>query len=412
MASRSPLREGKETDSYYMMFDSSDEEEEDAIAEPQEITNGIDRQQDLFQAAQRKPGGRLRACPAPEETVIHGQRGGCPVRASRSAPDPSEGLHHLSVLPENWPNWSSCEDMFWAWVETLKYSPTELQELREDRLLSKILDQRDLRFGFVHLVSKRQLPTGIQKCAASSAPYELGYGVSSTSVPRSGKKPRTTYEAATAFVPRSRQPSDSLPEAVQSAPMSSRSGHNPSTSQEAGAYREAAAPGVSAPRVSGPLRIGQGGAEGPEVDRLRQRVLVLEIALGLGAGGDTAALAGNQGVLARLAERLDQLQHEVSDLHGWVDRRAFSSNLDEAFRMIRRVEGCNHVRRRRGWTKVGLRVSNPRRTMVPLETSNIKRRCVVIDFGKSMVYDAPRPVNGPMKRCFNLLLRTELLVSS
>ncbi|ETK88025.1 hypothetical protein L915_07652 [Phytophthora nicotianae] len=373
MASRSPLREGMETDSYYMMFDSSDEEEEGAIAEPQEITNGIYRQQDLFQAAQRKPG---------EETVIHGQRGGCP-------PENWGGIYPVwgypRVLPENWPNWSSCEDMFWAWVETLKYSPTELQELREDRLLSKILDQRDLRFGFVHLVSKRQLPTGIQKCAASSAPDELGYGVSSTSVPRSGKKPRTTYEAATAFVPTSRQPSDSLPGAVQSAPMSSRSGHNPSTSQEAGAYREAAAPGVSAPRVSGPLRIGQGGAEGPEVDRLRQRVLVLEIALGLGAGGDTAALAGNQGVLARLAERLDQLQHEVSDLHGWVDRRAFSSDLDEAFRMIRRVEGCNHVRRRRGWTKVGLRVSNPRRTMVPLETSNIKRRCVVIDFGKSMV---------------------------
>ncbi|ETK88022.1 hypothetical protein L915_07654 [Phytophthora nicotianae] len=57
MASRSPLREGMETDSYYMMFDSSDEEEEGAIAEPQEITNGIYRQQDLFQAAQRKPGG-------------------------------------------------------------------------------------------------------------------------------------------------------------------------------------------------------------------------------------------------------------------------------------------------------------------------------------------------------------------
>ncbi|ETN10073.1 hypothetical protein PPTG_10807 [Phytophthora nicotianae INRA-310] len=56
MASRSLLREGKETDSYYMMFDSSDEEEEGAIAEPQEITNGIYRQQDLFQAAQRKPG--------------------------------------------------------------------------------------------------------------------------------------------------------------------------------------------------------------------------------------------------------------------------------------------------------------------------------------------------------------------
>ncbi|ETM98794.1 hypothetical protein PPTG_19231 [Phytophthora nicotianae INRA-310] len=84
--------------------------------------------------------------------------------------------------------------MFWAWVETLKYSPTELQELREDRLLSKILDQRDLRIRFVHLVNKRQLPRDIQKRAASSAHDERGYGVSSTSVPRSVKKPRTTYE--------------------------------------------------------------------------------------------------------------------------------------------------------------------------------------------------------------------------
>ncbi|ETN05467.1 hypothetical protein PPTG_14200 [Phytophthora nicotianae INRA-310] len=78
--------------------------------------------------------------------------------------------------------------MFWTWVETLKYSPTELQELREGRLLSKILDQRDLRIRFVHLVSKRLLPRDIQKRAASSAHDVRGYAVSSTSVSRSGKK--------------------------------------------------------------------------------------------------------------------------------------------------------------------------------------------------------------------------------
>ncbi|ETP17392.1 hypothetical protein F441_08204 [Phytophthora nicotianae CJ01A1] len=38
MASRSPLREGEETDAYYTMFDSSDEEDEGAIDEPREIT--------------------------------------------------------------------------------------------------------------------------------------------------------------------------------------------------------------------------------------------------------------------------------------------------------------------------------------------------------------------------------------
>ncbi|ETM98272.1 hypothetical protein PPTG_19702 [Phytophthora nicotianae INRA-310] len=185
------------------------------------------------------------------------------------------------------------------------------------------------------------------------------------SVPRSGKKSRTTYEAAAASVPRSRQSSGSQPEAVQSAFISSRSGHNPFTSQGAGTYRKAAAPGVPDPRGSGPLCSGRGGAEvpsyeyeyqappgshsrpsapparslqGTEVDRLRQHVLVLEIALGLGTGGDAAAQAGNQGVHARFAERLDRLQRDISDLHGRVDRRAFSSDLDEAFRQIRRVE--------------------------------------------------------------------------
>ncbi|ETK89084.1 hypothetical protein L915_06764, partial [Phytophthora nicotianae] len=57
MASRSPLHEGKETNPYYKMFDSSDEEEEGAIEEPREITNDLDRQQELFQAARQEPGG-------------------------------------------------------------------------------------------------------------------------------------------------------------------------------------------------------------------------------------------------------------------------------------------------------------------------------------------------------------------
>ncbi|KAI9998989.1 hypothetical protein PInf_003661 [Phytophthora infestans] len=75
-----------------------------------------------------------------------------------------------------------------------------------------------------------------------------------------------------------------------------------------------------------------------EVDRLRQHVLVLKIALGLGTGGVAAAQAGNQGMLARLAGRLDLLEREDASLHLRVDRRPFSSDLDEAFRMIRRIE--------------------------------------------------------------------------
>ncbi|ETL34209.1 hypothetical protein L916_13527, partial [Phytophthora nicotianae] len=323
----STLREGKESDPYYTMFDSLDEEEEGAINEPREITNDLDRQQELSQAARQKPGS-LEARPVGQEASIN-QKGYWPPEESfgadlflselkaprgltgghtykgayeralvqkeqlftdniaaarcvllaqhqillkdfttcRKKPENRGGLYPVWgypwVLPENCPSWSSCEDMFWAWVETLKYSPTELPELREDRLLSKILDQRDLCIRFVHLGSKRQLPRHIQKRVASSAHDERGFGVSSTSVPRSGKKPRTTYEAASTSVPRSRQSSSSLPGAIQSAPMTSRSGHNPSTSHGAGAYRDAAAPGVPAPRGSGPLRSGQGGTEVP-----------------------------------------------------------------------------------------------------------------------------------------------------
>ncbi|ETK92385.1 hypothetical protein L915_04239 [Phytophthora nicotianae] len=344
MASTSPLREGKQTDN--LSVDGSSLADRSRTWPPEESFGA-----DLLLAELKAPRGFIgdhTSKGASERVLVQKEQlSGDNVEAARCVllaqhqiplndfttcrkkPENQGGLYPVWgypwVLPENCPSWGSCEDMFWAWVETLKYSPTELQELREDRLLSKILDQRDLRIRFVHLVSKRQLPRDIQKRAASSAHDERGYGESSKSVPRSGKKPRTTYEAAAASVPRSRQPSGSLPGAVQSAPMSSRSGHNPSTSQGSGAYRAAAAPGIPVPRGCGPLRSGRGGAEvpsygyeyqtppgshsrpsappagpsqGPEVDRLRQRVLVLEIALGLGTGGDAAAKAGNQGVLA------------------------------------------------------------------------------------------------------------------
>ncbi|ETL28753.1 hypothetical protein L914_01313 [Phytophthora nicotianae] len=39
------------------MFDSSDEEEKGAINDPQEITNDLHQQQELFQAARQNPGG-------------------------------------------------------------------------------------------------------------------------------------------------------------------------------------------------------------------------------------------------------------------------------------------------------------------------------------------------------------------
>ncbi|KAI9983228.1 hypothetical protein PInf_007157 [Phytophthora infestans] len=170
------------------------------------------------------------------------------------------------VLPKNCPKWNPCEDMF--------------------RLLSRFLNQRDLCARFAHLVNKRM---DILKRAASSAHDERGYGVSSTSVPHSGKKPRTTYEGTPLLFP----DCDSF-----GGPLLFGQAETEVPSYE---YEYSAPP----KRYARPSASPAGPTQGPEVDRLRQRVLVLEIALGLGTGGDAAAQAGNQGELARLAGRLD-----------------------------------------------------------------------------------------------------------
>ncbi|KAI9985825.1 hypothetical protein PInf_024598 [Phytophthora infestans] len=378
-ASKSSLREEKETrHSHRGIFDSSDEEEEQeeeeeeegAIAEPREVTNDLDQQEDSKLPSVCVGGHYERALVQKEQLFADNLKAArCVLLAPhriplkdfttcRKKPETRGGLYSLWgypwVMPENCPTWGSCEDMFWAWVESLKYSPTELWKLHDDQLLSRILDQRDLRARFAHLVSKCMLPRDILKRAASSAHDERGYGVYSSSVPRSDKKPRTTFEAAEASVPRLRQPSGSQSGAVQSAPTNSRGGHNPSKSRGAVAYRDAVAPGGSAPRGNGPLHSGQaeadvplyeyeysapperharmsaspaGPTQGPEVDRLRQCVLVLEIALSLGLTW-----------MLPLRPEMDLLKREVASLHLRVDRRASSSDLDEAFRMIRRIE--------------------------------------------------------------------------
>ncbi|KAG2980982.1 hypothetical protein PC121_g17368 [Phytophthora cactorum] len=156
--------------------------------------------------------------------------------------------------PENCQSWGAADLLFWKWVASHSYSQGELRELRQDRLLSYILDQRDLRIEFVHLVSKRLLPKTFQKRAASSAQGERGYELyASAPIPRSGKKVRTTHEAAAAAVPRSRQPSRSQPGAAQSAPTNSVSRGIPATSPGAGVFHQGAARGRPAPRGSGSL---------------------------------------------------------------------------------------------------------------------------------------------------------------
>ncbi|KAG2923311.1 hypothetical protein PC114_g4853 [Phytophthora cactorum] len=377
-ASRSPRREALETevDLYKNLFasDSDEEEEEGAVNEPQEISNDLDRQQKDFQAAQRVRGrpttgshstarlfakeerhtregiGLQSLAPgAYERTLVQRnplftesvEAARCVLLAPhriplkefttrRKKPKNRGGLHPVWgypwVCPENRQSWGAADLLFWKRVASHSYSQEKLLELQQDLLLSFILDQRDLRIEFVHLVSKRLLPKDFQKRAASSAQGERGYELyASAPIPRSGKKARTTHEAAAASVPRSRQPSGSQPGAAQSAPTSSVSRSIPATSPGAGAFHQGAARGRPAPRGSGSLRYGRGEVEEPsfdfeyeappagrssqlsaplatvtqpqnaEVDRLRHRVLVLEIAVGLGTGGDAAAQAGNRG---------------------------------------------------------------------------------------------------------------------
>ncbi|POM62755.1 LOW QUALITY PROTEIN: hypothetical protein PHPALM_28038 [Phytophthora palmivora] len=145
------------------------------------------------------------------------------------------------VQPENTTTQTQAEDLFWRWVSLKNFTVQKLKELREDRLLSYVLDQRDLRIEFAHLVAKRQLHSvmeGLRQQSKSSAQDERGYGsVNPGTVHRkAAKKPRTTY--APAVDPKSQLPSGSQPGAGLPAPTSSVTRDNLATSKAAGAFTE------------------------------------------------------------------------------------------------------------------------------------------------------------------------------
>ncbi|POM80373.1 ATP-binding cassette (ABC) Superfamily [Phytophthora palmivora] len=228
------------------------------------------------------------------------------------------------VQPEN-------TTTFWRWIPLKNFTVQELKELREDRLLSYVLDLRDLRIDFAHLIAKRQLHSvmeGLRRQSKSSAQDERGYGsVNPGTVHRkAAKKLQTTYAPAEVSDPRSQQPLGSQPGAGLPAPTSSVTRGNPATSHAAGASQSAVALGRSAPHGCRARRSDQGGQEalshafeyeapsqpypsGPstsgrdsvgsllsdEVRQLRNRVYAIEIALGLGPGGQAAAQAGKPG---------------------------------------------------------------------------------------------------------------------
>ncbi|POM59818.1 hypothetical protein PHPALM_31396 [Phytophthora palmivora] len=61
------------------------------------------------------------------------------------------------VQPENTMTQSQAENRFWRWVSLKNLTVQVLKERRDDRLLSYVLNQRDLRIGFNPLIDKRQL---------------------------------------------------------------------------------------------------------------------------------------------------------------------------------------------------------------------------------------------------------------
>ncbi|POM63374.1 LOW QUALITY PROTEIN: ATP-binding cassette (ABC) Superfamily [Phytophthora palmivora] len=277
----------------------------------------------------------------------------------RKKPEDRGGLFpvwgYAWVQPENTTIQSQAEDLFWGWVSN--FTVQELKELREDRLLSYVLDHRNLRIEFAHLIAKRQLHSvmeGLRLLSKSSAYDERGYdSVNPGTVHRkSAKKPRTTY--APAVDPKSQQPSGSQPGAGLPAPTSSVTRGNPATSQAAGASQSAAALGRPAPHGSRAFGSDQGGQEKPShafeyeapsqphpsgpstsgrdsvESQLSDDVVRFEIAsLGMGLGGQAAAQAGKPGALEVLRQDVDALGRENRELHGRVDRRVPASSLKE-----------------------------------------------------------------------------------
>ncbi|POM81930.1 ATP-binding cassette (ABC) Superfamily [Phytophthora palmivora] len=175
----SPTSEPTIAKGYRSLFDSSDEEEEGAVSEPQEISNDLDERQERYQAAQ------LQGTPVPPTPGsgspmflehLKAPRGLNHGRTSRGAyeralvqdeplfvnkieaarcvllaphriplkeftslgnkPEDRGGLFPVWgypwVLPENTTTQTQAEDLFWRWISLKNFTVQELKELRED----------------------------------------------------------------------------------------------------------------------------------------------------------------------------------------------------------------------------------------------------------------------------------------
>ncbi|POM61496.1 ATP-binding cassette (ABC) Superfamily [Phytophthora palmivora] len=431
-----------------------------AVTEPQEISNNLDEQQERYQAAQ------LQGTPVPPTPVYprgyyppdagsgspmflerlkaprglnHGRTSrGAYGRASvqdeplyvndieaarcvllaphriplkeftslRKKPEDRGGLFPVWgypwVQPENTTIQTQAEDLFWRWVSLKNFTVQELKELREDRLLSYVLDQRDLRIEFAHLIAKRRLHSvmeGLRQQSKSSAQDERGYGSINPGTVQhmAAKKPRTIYAPAVVD-PSSHQ---HLGQSTRSRSSGSHEFCNPATSLAAGASQSATALGRPASHGSGARRSDQGGQEelshtfgyeapsppypsrpstsgrdsvgsllSDEVRQLRDRVYAIEIALGLGPGGSAASPAGKPGTLDVLLHDLDALGRETHELHGRLDHRAPAAALKELRQGLETLSHEVHGRMP-SYEPQGRKTQ---RIVVPLKTPHVERR--------------------------------------
>ncbi|KAE9076001.1 hypothetical protein PF010_g24082 [Phytophthora fragariae] len=209
---------------------------------------------------------------------------------------PMWGFHW--VKPNENMTWSKVEDLFWRYVQRKGYSEQEYKELREDRTLSAILDMRELHIEFAQVVSKRKLRPKMD---------ELKQGARA----KAREEPGAYHGVAAPG---------------RLVPRDSGSAHDDQGGPAVASHDHGYEPEATQPHGGGPSQVV--ALQQEEIRLLRDRVYVLEIALGVGLGGEAASRAGQPGAVEQLRADVASLFRETRDLHGRVDRRADLSSYD------------------------------------------------------------------------------------
>ncbi|POM78420.1 Hypothetical protein PHPALM_4051 [Phytophthora palmivora] len=177
------------------------------MSELQEISNDLDERQERYQAAQQQGASEVtssapstpvypRGYYPPDEEIGYTMFlekllvASTPLAAPTNMRVDSTTLtlplsestslrKNLEAEPKNTTTPSQAEGLFWWWVSKKVITVQEFQDLREDRLLSNILGQRDLRIEFAHLTTEGQLHSvmeGLRQQSKSNAHDERGCG--------------------------------------------------------------------------------------------------------------------------------------------------------------------------------------------------------------------------------------------